>query len=987
MRQMARTVLFFLIFNVLSAAVEVKSGGLFKPKLALGDASECVLKVEMVPAAAFTIKAALNAKEPDVTLGGPTGFTSLDSVLSTAGARISPYFDSRYQADFLPQVWQRMQDSVSTFLIDFGPSCSDSSVAASQKLLMADPLIAKVRRRSLVEMAVEPLLPPRRVLPNDPGLEKQYALHCFGQVVPPDSREGKPCNPDSDIRFFLGPKPANGYRGKIILATLDSGVELGHKDLPINRISRRFSINFTGEGSKEDIGDINGHGTHVFGLHSMIENNYLFGVGTADEGVEHVIIRIFGKSSTTTEEIVSLAVWKVVDIVERLKMEGVEAVVLSTNSWIVYEPEGDVPGLREAILAHLNSGATFVGAAGNGGKDLDKFSFNFPASWIRRPEFRKAKAPLIIVAATDLDNELTGFSDYGWFTVNTAVPGANVYSTASRSGTLSHYDGARYLSGTSMSTPIAAGVISRLFKKEGPAARATLGNRIAASSDKFPQFWKKIPGRLNVYQFLMSDARPPEPINDIKVFDITHTSAKLRFTVPWDFSSLNSWGFSRDLGLYYLATSDRPINPDNFFEAKQQIVAYPQEAGTKQELEFVSLKPGSVTHGALLVLDKGGNQLFVNLPVFKTNPVYITWLEHTGNFLVSDWEFRNANNYRGPVMWRFKEGELRYQLQKRANYDTSAYGFLRNEGLALSPWVLLPKDPVLSLTSKRDVNVDYDNRGLPVGSEKLLILVYQENGETVEIASLKPSGTFWTEDSIRLFKFSGKKVRIGFYFTGMSVPARSGVAINRFEIYGTRVDVSLPLVANGGFEEANPTEWPQFERPVKWNTWQRSFGTDRTDGASYKEFKDWHANRFKNDENKPENVGHLRLWNETGDKESYVFAASEPIKIKPDLYELSQMMKIGGDILVTVHGYKSDGTEVSQWLGVRYLTDGWWRWEEYIVPFAVPRGIDTIRIRYALRGKARRLPQEPNPVSAVDIDNVKIDFLKKTFPDPAETQN
>ena len=63
---------------------------------------------------------------------------------------------------------------------------------------------------------------------------------------------------------------AQGEKGSgIVVAVLDTGIDMFHPDLKPNIIDGR---NFTNEGCKDDYQDLNGHGTHCAGTIAGVEN-------------------------------------------------------------------------------------------------------------------------------------------------------------------------------------------------------------------------------------------------------------------------------------------------------------------------------------------------------------------------------------------------------------------------------------------------------------------------------------------------------------------------------------------------------------------------------------------------------------------------------------------------------------------------------------------------------------------------------------------
>ena len=157
--------------------------------------------------------------------------------------------------------------------------------------------------------------------------------------------------------------------------------------------------------------DDNEHGSHVSGT--------IGGVGNNGKGVAGVnwTTRIMGLkflrpagSGTIADAITAI------DFAIAAKQAGVNIRVLS-NSW-------GGGGFTQSFVDELNKAGTngilAVFAAGNSGVNVDSTPF-YPCSYHTANE--------ICVAATDSNDKLASFSNFGSATVDLAAPGVNILST------------------------------------------------------------------------------------------------------------------------------------------------------------------------------------------------------------------------------------------------------------------------------------------------------------------------------------------------------------------------------------------------------------------------------------------------------------------------------------------------------------------------------------------------------------------------------
>lgn len=107
--------------------------------------------------------------------------------------------------------------------------------------------------------------------------------------------------------------------------------------------------------------------------------------------------------------------------------------------------------LEDAILEAYNNKVSFVAAAGNASTNNDS-SPTYPSNY--------AVANIISIAATNDNDGMANFSNFGKNTVDIASPGVSILSTLPNNSYA-------YASGTSMATPIAAGIVALMERQAG----------------------------------------------------------------------------------------------------------------------------------------------------------------------------------------------------------------------------------------------------------------------------------------------------------------------------------------------------------------------------------------------------------------------------------------------------------------------------------------------------------------------------------------
>jgi thermitase len=332
---------------------------------------------------------------------------------------------------------------------------------------------------------VEPAdLPP--VIPNDPGFGYLYGLDNHGQTAG---------TADADIDAPEAWATTTG-KAATLVAVIDTGVDITHPDLSENIWSNPGEI--AGNGIDDDN---NGYVDDVHGWDFFSNDNSVFDNAADDAHGTHVAGTVAasgdnGIGVTGVAWRASLMPLKFIDgerggpvsgAIEALDYAVANGATISNNSWGAGASYSQA--LHDAIKSAQRSGHLFVAAAGNGGgdgvgDDIDLAPV-YPASY---PEEN-----VVTVAATNHNDRLAAFSNYGDTDVDLAAPGVKIVSTTP-TGTYSS------MSGTSMAAPHVTGAAALLLSIDPTLTAAQLKDRLITSADAKSGLESKTVagGRLNV---------------------------------------------------------------------------------------------------------------------------------------------------------------------------------------------------------------------------------------------------------------------------------------------------------------------------------------------------------------------------------------------------------------------------------------------------------------------------------------------------------
>lgn len=328
------------------------------------------------------------------------------------------------------------------------------------------------------------------VTPNDPRFTDMWNLHNIGQT-------GGASNADIDAPEAWDSETGDG---SVIVAVLDSGVDYNHQDLAdnmwVNRHEVRNGIDDDDNGCVDDIHgcdfanndgdpfDDLSHGTHVAGTIAAVGDN---GIGVVGVNWSARIMAI--KFLTASGQ------GSISDAVDGLLYAIDNGAQIINNSW-----GGASSSLFEdAIATAEQSGVLLVFSADNGGQDCEINSC-LPAE-LTDPN-------IISVAATNDDDDLADFSNFGSISIDLGAPGVDIWSTTPNDT----YDGT--FSGTSMAAPHVAGAAALIVAQDPRRGYSDVKGLILACVDAVPALAGKTVtgGRLNIANALSEDCAPDDTL-------------------------------------------------------------------------------------------------------------------------------------------------------------------------------------------------------------------------------------------------------------------------------------------------------------------------------------------------------------------------------------------------------------------------------------------------------------------------------------------
>lgn len=275
---------------------------------------------------------------------------------------------------------------------------------------------------------------------------------------------------------------------QVKVGVVDTGILTSHTDLAQNisinsseipdngidddsngTIDDVYGFNFVSNNG--NVTDDHGHGTHVSGTIGAVGDNGN-GVTGVNWTTRLVTAKALDENGEGTLDGIALSI-------HYLRLRGVSSINMSLGG-----PASSV--MYNALLAAANAGIFLSFAAGN------ESANNNLADTVAYPA-KYSFSTSLTVAATDSDDNLAPFSNYGSTSVHLAAPGVDIVSTF-KSG------GYAIASGTSMASPHVAGAAALLKAMKGSLTGSTIRSCILSSADVVNSLSGKVSssGRLNI---------------------------------------------------------------------------------------------------------------------------------------------------------------------------------------------------------------------------------------------------------------------------------------------------------------------------------------------------------------------------------------------------------------------------------------------------------------------------------------------------------
>jgi subtilisin family serine protease len=436
-----------------------------------------------------------------------------------------------------------------------------------------------------------------------------------------------------------------------LIAIIDSGTDYTHPDLAANIWVNPNEVangkdddgngviddihGYNAPGKNGDPSDSGTHGTHVAGTVGAVGNNGIGVTGVAWEANLMPCRFISGGMGTMADAIAALT------------YADAQGARITQNSWGGGNPN---QALVDALEA---SPALHICAAGNDGNNSDIKPL-FPAAY--------PLDNILSVAATDHNDKMAYFSNFGQMSVDLAAPGVRTYSTIPGGG----YG---LKSGTSMATPHVSGAASLVLTKFPDLSNQQLKDRLMFSTDRLEQLEGRVAsgGRLNLASALENDRVAPGAVSELKAKNVTAKSIGIQWKASGDDGQVGK------AAAYEIAYSDKPFGPEDFKKKAQVYTAAPKAPGSLEQARF-DLTPSAQNRNifvAVRSVDNVGNRSLMETLEVAVPAAHVAFEDAPSNWTTEgDWG-REIVEGRGEV-WSDSPGGF-YKRDQKASLTSKSF--------------------------------------------------------------------------------------------------------------------------------------------------------------------------------------------------------------------------------------------------------------------------------------------------------------------------
>jgi subtilisin family serine protease len=267
----------------------------------------------------------------------------------------------------------------------------------------------------------------------------------------------------------------NGAGTQVVIAVVDSGVDLTHPELQDVLIP---GYDFANDDATPE--DDAGHGTRVTGIIGAKGNDSDLVAGVAwDVNIAIMPLKFMKNNNGSTTGSLS-------DAVDAIYYAVDQGAKIINASWGFTSYSR---ALEDAITYAKNHGVLFIASAGNSGENNDTTA-HYPSNY--------TLDNVIAVAALSSEGVLAAFSNYGTTSVDIAAPGVGITSTSLNGGYVA------WASGTSYSTPFVSAVAAMVLSQYPAVDYALAKSIILSTAVKSPSLAVSSGGSLDAYGALLA---------------------------------------------------------------------------------------------------------------------------------------------------------------------------------------------------------------------------------------------------------------------------------------------------------------------------------------------------------------------------------------------------------------------------------------------------------------------------------------------------